>query len=167
MSVEIIIQIALGVLTLLGLILGFAVSWGKLKQLTTDLRDRVGRLETQVNGHSLSIAELKTSVFAKQNSPRLPNEQGRQALEESGFNRIFPQVKDQLFQTIENKYKPRTLYDVERSAFFALKDMKDNPLFDPIKNYSVNHSDNDLDSLFLLGSWIIRDLYATSKNVTK
>jgi hypothetical protein len=102
------------------------------------------------------------SNFGQANSPAIPNAKGTQLLKESNFLEQYPKFKPDLF-VVMDAMGLRTLYDYERGAKRALRQMQDDPRFDPIKEYSVNHPDVSLSVIFAIAAWMIRDDYAKHK----
>ncbi len=142
------------------------------------------RTDERVNNLTLAVSELKSNIKALNGQmmvfrhdivglkvhtktgakkiPTVPNESGMKLLEVSGFNKIYPQLKPDIFALMDAK-SPRTLYDYEETAQKALEKLKDNPLMDCLKNHSVNHPDEPLDLIFKVASWVIRDDYARER----
>lgn len=99
------------------------------------------------------------------NSPLVPNEKGWQVLEKSGWNVVYPQLKQKIFAEMD-KQPPNNLYDVERAAQKVLMlDLRDIDEIIPLKNYAVNHPDMPLDVVLGVASWIVRDDYAKERNI--
>lgn len=67
---------------------------------------------------------------------------------------------DALIQASDEKIRPRTLYDYEQIAQKVLEELKDSPLMDCLKDYSVNRPAESLELIFKVASWVIRDDYA-------
>jgi hypothetical protein len=109
--------------------------------------------------HGESIAALKVHTkYNISNSPNIPSERGKKLLEVSGFDEIYPKIRQEIFAFIEGK-QPKTLYDYEKAAEDALRSLRDDPLFYRLKDYVVNHEDESLALIFRVASWIVRDDY--------
>jgi len=132
------------------------------KKIEKDLENIQNNLKDLSCGH----VENKTSISALQvftgygvaNSPVQPNEKGRQVLKDSGFNQVFEALKSEIFTKLDER-KLRTLYDIEKESFNVLREFSNDPRIDLLKDYAVNHPEEPLDLIFLVGSWIVRDAY--------
>jgi hypothetical protein len=101
-------------------------------------------------------------TYGTASNPAVPNIKGAKLLEDSKFNEQYPKCKDKLFASMDGM-RLRTLYDYEKGAVRALRRLRDDPLFDPIKEHSVNHPNEPLSVIFTVASWIIRDDYGEYK----
>lgn len=160
-------QFFIAILVFVGTI---GIAWGTLKTKvqnlekdSKDLKENLQRMEskiengfTEVRSNILNVLQAKT--LGNATSPYKPSEEGEKLLKESGWNEIYPQIKKEIFQIMES-IQPKTLYDVEKSAFYALDKIKDQRVFDPIKNYTVHNPKYSFDAALLVGSWIIREEY--------
>lgn len=99
-------------------------------------------------------------------SPMRLNDEGRKLLGESGFDNLYPKIKNKVFNRLD-ELKTRTLYDAEENATTALFELKDDILFDEIKHYAVNHPEEPLKLIFTVASWVIRDDYAKKTDIKK
>jgi hypothetical protein len=110
--------------------------------------------------HGENIAALKAHTgYNIRNSPSVPSEKGRRLLEDSGFNEIYPLLRQRIFALIKEK-EPKTLYDCEKEAERALRSLRDDPLVYQLKDYVVEHSEEPLVLIFEIASWVVRDDYA-------
>lgn len=125
------------------------------KEIQKYIEDRDGEWTPQ---HRLG-ANPTFSTYGKANSPAVPNEAGDKLLRESQFMEQYPKFKDDVFKAID-AMGFRTLYDYERGAKRALRQLQDDPRFDPIKDYVVGHPDITLSVIFAIAAWLIRDDYA-------
>ena len=73
-------------------------------------------------------------TLAPKISPRRLSEAGRMLLDVSGGKRCVDENTD-LFLSELNKFRPMTPLDVEEKALTAVMQLKNNPVFNPIKNY--------------------------------
>jgi len=109
--------------------------------------------------HGEDIAALKMYVgYNVRHSPNIPSEKGRKLLKESGFDDIYPRVREKIFTLIEKK-NPKTLYDYEKEAERALRSLRDDPIIYRLKDYVVEHEDQPLVLIFEIASWVVRDDY--------
>jgi hypothetical protein len=140
----------------------------KVKYIGTaisDIKTDIRGLADSIAAHGLDIVGLKVHTkYGENHSPTIPGELGSKLLQDSGFGEIYPELKPKLFGLMEAK-NLRTLYDYEKGAEKALKDLQDDPLMDYLKEYSVSHPDEPLEVIFKVASWVIRDDYATSHPV--
>lgn len=116
---------------------------------------RDGRFSPQ---HSLEQKPL-FDKYGVHNSPMQPSEQGRKLLKESGFNDVYPILRDRVFELMD-AMKLRTAYDYEAGASDALLSLSNDVSMDPLKDYAVNNPDENLELIFGVASWVIRDDYA-------
>jgi hypothetical protein len=139
--------------------------FSKAKQELTDLHNAAKELQMHLEKdisftpqHSL---EQKTifEQYGVHGSPMRPSDKGRKLLEDSGFNDVYPQIKDKIFEQMD-KMKLRTAYDYEAGASRALLHLSNDPLIDRLKDYAVNHPEESLELIFGVASWVIRDDYA-------
>jgi len=113
--------------------------------------------------HGEDITGLKVhTAYGMQGSPTIPSEKGKEILDKSGFDNIYPTLKKELFGLMDS-WNLRTLYDYEKGAEKALQELKNNPLMDKIKEYAVNNPSEPLEVIFRIASWIIRDDYEKYK----
>jgi len=164
-------QFFLGIATF---IFGLGVAWAKLhlgiKSLDKDVINLKDSFKYSSNKLTNALLSIKTNEkdieslkihtkYGKSNSPTVPNIKGQNLLKKSGFLKIYPDLKDKIFNTIK-KNSPRTLYDVEQEAFLALYEFLKNPKLDPVKDYLVENPNLSLKTIFTIASWMIRDQYA-------
>jgi len=117
---------------------------------------RINELDVKITKDFLARLDLNLG-FKK--SPSQPNEAGKKLLQESGWNKIYRDIKEEVFNWID-KENPKTLYDAEKSAFYVLYVNQDDERFNGLKEYVINNTEEmELDSIFLVASWIIRDEY--------
>lgn len=148
----------------------WCISTGRKLQILDNLRDDVREIKNDIrnlwqsNSSNLKdIAGLKVKVYGTPGSPMNPNDQGKKLLEDSGFYRIYPELKQELFGLMDS-WGLRTLYDYEKGAEKALQELQNSPLLDSLKEYAVNHPEESLELIFRVAAWIIRDDYAEYKN---
>jgi len=95
-------------------------------------------------------------------SPYHPDVAGKKLLQDSGWNEIYKNIKEEIFNWID-KEDPKTLYDVEKIVFYVLHNNKDDERFTPLKEYVVNNPEIDLSAIFVVASWVVRDEYWESR----
>ncbi len=134
-----------------------AKSMDEVKKCIDDFRTSIA-----THGANISALQIHTK-YGVNDSPTLPNEKGKKLLQDSGFNGVYSNMKNQIFSLMDSS-DVRTLYDYEKGAEKALEQLKNNPSMDSLKEYAVNHPDESLELIFKIASWIIRDDYAEHKN---
>jgi len=98
------------------------------------------------------------AVYQVQNSPISPSEKGKKLLKDSGFDEIYPMIRQKIFKHMESM-RLRTLYDYEKEAELAIGSFRNNPIMDQVKDYVVDHEDESLTLIFQIASWVVRDDY--------
>jgi len=132
-----------------------------------DVKKCIDDFRTSIATHGANISALQIHTkYGVHNSPTLPNKEGKKLLQDSGFNSMYSSMKSQIFSLMDS-FDLRTLYDYEKGAEKALKQLKNKPSMDSLKEYSVNHPDESLELIFKIASWVIRDDYAEYKNSVK
>lgn len=136
-----------------------------ISDAVTEIKSSVKSIQNSISTHKADIAGLKAHTkYGVINSPIVPSDDGKRVLKESGFDDQYPKMKARLFRFLDKKGL-RTLYDIEKSSLDALKSLVNDPLMDPMKDYAVNHPSESLDLIMNIGSWVLRDDYATSKGI--
>lgn len=87
----------------------WCISTGRKLQILDNLRDDVREIKNDIrnlwqsNSSNLKdIAGLKVKVYGTPGSPMNPNDQGKKLLEDSGFYRIYPELKQELFGLMDS-----------------------------------------------------------------
>ncbi len=125
-----------------------------------EIKVEIKGLGQSLSAHGLDIMGLKIHTkYGITNSPTVPSESGNKLLKESGFYKVYPMLKQKLFGLMDSK-NLRTLYDYEKGAEKALKELQDDPLIDCLKEYAVGHPEEPLETIFKVASWVIRDDFA-------
>lgn len=137
-----------------------------LHNSTREIQKYIEDRDEEWNPQFLLRANPIYSAYGENHSPIVPDTKGNRLLRDSHFNEQYPKLKNELFEVMD-KMELRTLYDYERGAKRALRQLQDDPLFDPIKDYSVNHPDVSLSVIFTVAAWMIRDDYAEHKEKPK
>ncbi|HUC31563.1 MAG TPA: hypothetical protein VMR99_02660 [Candidatus Paceibacterota bacterium] len=128
----------------------------RVNNLTADMKD----VKSTLKEHGEKIAALMVYTgYNVRNSPNMPSEKGKELLRKSGFDEIYPQLRERVFASMKAR-NPRTLYDYEKEAERSLGSLRDDPLMDRLKDYVVEHADQPLVLIFEIASWVIRDDYA-------
>jgi len=119
---------------------------------------KINELDVKITKEFLTHLDL-----GLKKSPSQPNEAGRKILKNSGWNKIYKNIREEIFGWID-KENPKTLYDAEKSAFYVLYNNKDDERFNRLKEYVVNNPEEiELGAIFLVASWVIRDEYWESR----
>jgi hypothetical protein len=131
----------------------------EIKEDVVELKEDVGGLKGDVRELKMDVSALKVYVgYNIRHSPNVPSEKGKKLLKESGFDEIYPQIRQRVFALIEKK-RPETLYDYEKEAEKALRSLVDDPLVYRLKDYVIEHEDQPLVLIFGIASWVVRDDY--------
>lgn len=140
----------------------------KLREDLNIIRNALAEIQKYLmeNFNFLPLHKIAADKYGVENSPMRPNDEGQRLLKESGFNELYPKVKENLFTELDGM-KTRTLYDAEENAKTALNKLSRDPLFDDVKHYAVNHHHEPLELIFTVGAWIIRDDYGKEKGISK
>lgn len=140
----------------------------KAKQELTDLHNATKELQLYLSQddaftpqHSL---EQKTifEQYGVHNSPMQPNAKGQKLLDDSGFSKTYPEIKQKIFEQMD-RMNLRTPYDYEAGASKALILLSNDPSIDNVKNYVVNNPQEKLELIYGIASWVIRDDYTEYK----
>jgi hypothetical protein len=119
----------------------------------------IAGIKEDVRELKMDMSALKVYVgYNIRNSPNVPSEKGKKLLKESGFDEIYPQMRQRVFALVEKKH-PETLYDYEKEAEKALRSLVDDPLVYRLKDYVIEHEDQPLVLIFEIASWVVRDDY--------
>ena len=115
--------------------------------------------------HSLEQKPL-FEQYGQHASPMKPNARGSKLLKDSHFHGTYQELKSEIFARMD-RMNLRTLYDYESGASRALFLLSNRPAMDQVKEYVVNHPDQQLELIFGIASWVIRDDYARYREDTK
>ena len=123
---------------------------------------------TDVEGKDWQHNLRQLRLFGRAQSPMVPNEIGNALLEESGFLAVYPGVKARVFPLLDSR-NTRTLYDAEKNSQAILEEIANDPLFDNVKSYVVSNPNRvpDLNIIFGIASWLLRDDYGKTRNIEK
>ena len=124
------------------------------------LRKTVGDVKAEVD----KFSEFKTSAqkfidskIYVSKSPLNLTEFGKKLVKESGFEDIFPNVRDDLVRLLEEK-GPKTQYDAQETARALMDELTDYDAFQPIKTYAFTHG-LDYQQILRAGAILLRDYY--------
>ena len=115
--------------------------------------------------HSLGQKPL-FERYGQHASPMQPNPKGAKLLQDSHFYDMYHELQDKIFAAMDDM-NLRTLYDYEAGASRALFLLASEPAMDKVKEYAVNHPDEQLELIFGIASWVIRDEYAAHVEATR
>lgn len=139
---------------------------GEFRDLRNDLKDFEKDMNCKLSEHDKDIAGLKVRAYGTPGSPMKLTEIGKELLEDSGFNLLYPKIKADLFSIMDD-LKTNTLYDAEKNAYSALCRLKSCDEFIDVKYHAVNNPDEPLELIFTVASWIIRDDYAMERGIER
>jgi hypothetical protein len=126
----------------------------------TEFKEMRGVLKEQgelLAAHATTLSSH--TMYQIRNSPTTPSEKGKELLKDSGFDEIYPAIRQRIFKHMES-LRLRTLYDYEKEAELAIGSFRNDPIMDRVKDYVVNHEDESLTLIFQIASWMVRDDYA-------
>jgi hypothetical protein len=81
---------------------------------------------------------ISKSCFSQENSPRVLNELGKKLLEESGAERVFEEMKEELLSALETE-SPESLLEIERKALEVMLANMSNPHLREVQNFAFEH----------------------------
>lgn len=153
--------------TFLVLLLGYLVFFGRKFEKIDKLEKEQEKQEKKIDEFSTDIATLKE--FKSNTEKRLDNEIyktksplsltdfGKKLIEDSGFNNIFEQEKDNLVAMLEKK-NPKTQYDVQEMARLLMSELTNYVPFTSIKTYAFTNG-KDYAQILRAGAIPLRDYY--------
>lgn len=98
------------------------------------------------------------SKIYKSGSPLELTDIGKRLVRESGFIAIFEEQKDDLVILLEEKYNPRTQYDVQEKSRELMENLRDHAPFQSIKKYAFDNG-KDFAQILRAGAIPLRDYY--------
>lgn len=149
------------------LLLGYLVFFGKKFEKIDKLEKEQEKQDKKIDEFITDIATLKE--FKSNTEKRLDNEIykaksplsltdfGKKLIEDSGFNTIFEQEKDNLVAMLEKK-DPKTQYDVQEMARLLMSELTEHAPFAPIKTYAFING-KDYGQILRAGAIPLRDYY--------
>ncbi len=154
----------------LGAISGFGTAWVKMAKY----QQKVDDLIDEKNKHQGKIDCLRTDMDKmlefKENtqkfidskiytahSPLSLSEFGQKLIKDSGYETIFPSVRDDLVTKLETM-QPRTQYDVQEMARALMDSLTEYPSFSPLKTFAFNNG-VDFPQILRAGAILLRDYY--------
>lgn len=153
--------------TLLLLLLGYLVFFGRKFEKIDKLEKEQEKQEKKIDEFSTDIATLKEfkantekiidKEIYKAKSPLGLTDFGKKLVEDSGFNTIFEQEKDNLVTMLE-KRNPQTQYDVQEMARLLMSELTNYDPFAQIKTYAFTNG-KDYAQILRAGAIPLRDYY--------
>jgi hypothetical protein len=147
---------------------GIKTDIGMIKDEVRDLHNAAKEIQIHLASdggfsaqHSLDQKPL-FEQYGQHASPMQPSEKGMELLKAAKFYEMYDLLKDRIFEQMD-KMNLRTLYDYESGASRALFLLSNDPAMDQVKEHVVNNPDKQLELIFGIASWIIRDDYAKHK----
>ena len=119
----------------------------------TEMKTELDKLlEFKVSAQKFIDSKLYTAQ-----SPLNLSDYGRKLTDESGFTKIFHEVKDDLVSRLE-KLNPTTQYEAQEKARSLMDDLTSYEPFKPIEKYAFEHG-IDLSQILRAGAILLRDYY--------
>lgn len=167
MNSSIISGLISSVTTILLLLLGYLVFFGRKFEKIDKLEKEQEKQDKKIDEFSTDIATLKEfkantekiidKEIYKTKSPLDLTDFGKKLLADSGFNTIFEQEKDNLVTMLEKK-DPKTQYDVQEMARLLMSGFIDYAPFTPLKTYAFTNG-KDFAQILRAGAIPLRDYY--------
>ena len=146
---------------------------GSLSRIDKDNNKKFGEIEgslnridkgfTTLNQILLEKNVISKSCYSEENSPRVINKIGLKLYSESGAEKLFDNIEDELLLELEKKHFD-SLLELERSSLDVLMDKMNDIRFKDIQNFAFEHPtfDNNpltyTDLLFIM-SLKLREAY--------
>lgn len=140
---------------------------------TKDKNEKFGDIEGSLNKIDKGFTTLNQilieknviseSCYSDENSPRIVNKLGLKLFSESGAEKLFYEIKDELLLELERK-EFDSLLELERSSVEVLMDKMNDVRFKNVQNFAFEHPTFNshplryTDILFMM-SLELRDLY--------
>lgn len=102
--------------------------------------------------------KIIANKYAPAHSPRELNEAGKTILEKSGLRQIIDDNIQKFLGYLEQK-NLKTPLDIEKQCFYALKEIENTEMINPIKTYLYSHPNQEINSIFFIGSIYLRNKY--------
>lgn len=141
----------------------------KYREKVDQLEKKVGKIEDKVNETHSKVATIdallsvatknidKLSGNADSHSPLALTEKGKRLIAESGFVKIYENIKDDLLHELEDQ-QPRSQYDVQEKARTMMSLKTTDPRFQKIEDWAFKNGE-DLAQILRLGGLKLRDYY--------
>lgn len=154
----------------LGAISGFGTAWVKMARYQQKCDDLI----EEKNRHQAKIDALRTdmdkmlefkestqkfvdSKIYTSHSPLSLSEYGKKLIKESGFESLFPSVRDDLVARLE-KMQPKTQYDVQEMARALMDSLTEYSALGQLKTYAFQNG-VDFQQILRAGAIPLRDFY--------
>jgi hypothetical protein len=121
----------------------------KIETLRTDM-DKM--LEFKENAKKFMDSKIYTT-----HSPLALSEFGKKLIKDSGFETLFPSVRDDLVTKLEIM-NPKTQYDVQEKARALMDSLTEYPIFSTLKTFAFKNG-VDFSQILRAGSILLRDYY--------
>ena len=102
------------------------------------LLEKIDKGFTTLNQILIEKNVISTSCYSEGNSPRSLNERGEMLYKESGAERLFIQIKDELILELEKRGQDSSL-ELEANALKVMFDKMNDPEFKDVQNFAYNH----------------------------
>lgn len=150
-------------LALIGYLVFFGRQFEKISKLEEDCESngkKIGEFDTAIA--TLQEFKVNTQKFIddkiyKSKSPLSLTDLGNQLIEESGFNTIFEEEKDNLSGMLGQKH-PKNKYDVQEMARSLMDELINYEPFEKIKKYAFE-TGKDYGQILRAGAIPLRDYY--------
>lgn len=156
----------LDILTAIGIpsIIGGLIYIGTRLQILNDLKKTSDTMKGNLKVIGDHLTKYDTQFDPKElqsMSPLQLTDEGRNLIEQIGFDTIVEQHRDDFCDFIDNE-KPRLKYDVELAAIKAVMALSDKEYMSPVKVFMYNNPNRTLNNLAPTLGVYVRDIYLES-----
>lgn len=161
--ISIIVSVVLAIVASIGTAL---LTLGKYKQKVDTLEDNIKTLQQEMKDLSKSVTACETRLeerqkytpenVVKRRSPVTLSGVGTELLKKSGGDKFVDEHLNDLIERIKQK-SPKTAYDVQVLSQEVLKDIQNDDIFNPIKDFAFKEG-TDLDVMFVVMGIYLRDI---------
>ncbi len=155
------------VIAIIGGILTYIVVLKVMEEKVRRMEDDVKELKEQKNLMKTELDKLSEFKVSAQKfidsklytaqSPLNLSDFGKQLVKDSGFLKIFENVKDDLVSKLEG-LQPTTQYEVQEKSRALMDDLTEYEPFKPIEKYAFENG-TDLSQILRAGAILLRDYY--------
>jgi len=141
MDINILNLIVSLVISLITAIIAVCIAWGKFTQGLKDLKERFNKVEVKVDRLGERMANIEGRMGVGYTSPSSPvhlTEKGEKVLIESKAKEILDKKenREKVLDRIKAESRPNTAYDVQEKTKQAIRELADDQMFIPVKDYA-------------------------------
>jgi hypothetical protein len=134
--------------------------------------DKVGEKVEETRGAVIEMQDTFNRMgypmqrILKTTSPVELTEYGKKLVEESGFNRIFSENREEILGWVKER-NPKNQYDAQEISRTVLLEHQNDPIFELLKQYAFQHAETSLEQILRAGAIITRNEIIKELNLTK